>query len=268
MPQVSAINHGILIPSYNSGQALLKTCSEALTCKLPTLVVLDGCSDNSEEFLQKYLTENAVSSAALEILSLPTNEGKGAAVLAGLRHWFQTKKFPPTHAVVLDADGQHDCCDILKMCALSEKNPDAVILGTPIFGPDAPAERVKGRRVGNWWSNLNSAGCGIADSLFGFRIYPTKATLDILSSIRTARRFDFDTEIAIRLVWAGVYPINFPTQVTYPKKSEGGVTHFHYLRDNLLLVGTHTRLFFGMLFRLPRLLRLRKKFQVRRNSDV
>lgn len=188
-------------------------------------------------------------------------------MLAGLQHWQQSPAPPPTHALVIDADGQHACEDIPKMCTLSKKNPDAMILGTPVFGPDAPAERVNGRRVGNWWSNLNSLGCGIEDSLFGFRIYPFDPTLEILSSIRTARRFDFDTELAIRLVWAGVYPINFPTRVTYPPKSDGGVSHFHYLRDNLLLIATHTRLFFGMLLRLPRLLSLRRKFQARRNSQ-
>ncbi len=129
-----------------------------------------------------------------------------------------------------------------------------MILGEPIFGPDAPAERVKGRRVGNWWANLATLWGGIHDSLFGFRVYPIGESVRILESIRSARRFDFDTELAVRLYWSGVRPINIPVPVRYPPREDGGTTHFHYLRDNLLLIATHTRLFLGMLARLPRLI--------------
>jgi hypothetical protein len=118
---------------------------------------------------------------------------------------------------------------------------------------------VKGRRVGNWWANLATLWGGIHDSLFGFRVYPIAESVAILDSIRTARRFDFDTELAVRLYWRGVRPVNIRVPVCYPPREAGGTTHFRYLRDNLLLAGTHTRLFFGMIARLPRLLALRRK---------
>jgi hypothetical protein len=116
---------------------------------------------------------------------------------------------------------------------------------------------VKGRLIGNWWADLATVWGGIGDSLFGFRVYPIRESLEILDSIRTARRFDFDTELVVRLYWRGVRPVNLRVPVIYPDIAAGGVTHFRYLRDNVLLVTTHARLFFGMLARLPRLLRLR-----------
>lgn len=75
-----------------------------------------------------------------------------------------------------------------------------------------------------------------------------------MERIRTARRFDFDTEVAVRLYWQGFRTMNIPVAVRYLTREEGGVSCFRYLPDNLLLVGTHTRLLFGMIPRLPWLL--------------
>ena len=66
-----------------------------------------------------------------------------------------------------------------------------------------------------------------------------------------ARGFDFDPEIAVRLVWNGVPTINIPAPCRYLTKADGGVSHFNYLRDNVLLTWMHTRLFFNFLARLP-----------------
>jgi len=254
LAQFADIRYFVLIPSYNSGDALARTVASVLPCGLPLLVVIDGSTDDS----QAKLEQQCANLPGWSLLTLPTNEGKGGAVLAGLDHG---SKEGYTHAVVMDGDGQHDATALTTMVELSRSHPQAMILGRPIFGPEAPRERVRGRRFGNWWANLNTVWIGIDDSLFGLRIYPVEPSRNILSSIRTARRFDFDTELAIRLVWAGIEPVNFPTKVFYPPKEEGGVSHFRYLPDNLLLIATHTRLFFGMLLRLPRLLSLRRRWK-------
>jgi hypothetical protein len=134
-----------------------------------------------------------------------------------------------------------------------------MILGVPEFGDDAPPLRVLGRRVGNWWTHLETLWGGIEDSLYGFRVYPVKASLEILSKISGGRRFDFDTQLAVRLYWAGYQPLNLATPVTYRSKETGGVSHFRYLRDNVLLTLVHTLLVLQALLRLPRLLRLRRR---------
>lgn len=243
--------HCVLLPSYNSGPMLARVAAQVAERWRPVWIVIDASTDGSERSIEALCRENP----AVRCLVLAKNSGKGGAVLAGLR---AARADGFTHALVMDADGQHDVESVAPFLERSMREPDAMILGEPIFGADAPTERVKGRRVGNWWTNLATLWGGIHDSLFGFRVYPVRETVEILESIRTARRFDFDTEIAVRLCWRGVRPINVPTRVTYPPREAGGVTHFRYLRDNLLLVATHIRLFFGMLVRLPWLLARRR----------
>lgn len=249
MPDTSR-THLVLLPSYNSGRMLRKTVCEAMAQWLPVWIVIDASTDGSDHDAQTL----AVEHSDVRCIVLTKNAGKGGAVLAALK---EAQAMGFSHALVMDADGQHPADRIREFMARSQEQPGAMILGEPIFGPDAPAERVKGRRIGNWWANLATLWGGIHDSLFGFRVYPIRESVEILDSIRTARRFDFDTELAVRLYWHGVRPVNIRVPVTYPPQADGGTTQFRYLRDNLLLVGTHTRLFLGMLLRLPRLIRMR-----------
>jgi len=125
------------------------------------------------------------------------------------------------------------------------------VLGVPKFDASAPALRVKGRRVSNWWANLETLWVGIRDSLFGFRVYPVQPLLDIMRAQRWMRRFDFDPEAAVRMAWRGVPPLNLEAPVRYLRPEEGGVSHFRYARDNALLTWMHFRLMLGFLARLP-----------------
>jgi hypothetical protein len=145
--------------------------------------------------------------------------------------------------------------------AASRRRPQALILGRPVFDYTAPLERIIGRRICNWWVNIETLYAGIGDSLFGMRIYPAKALLDVMESHRSMRRFDFDAESAIRLVWQGLQPVNLDTPVRYFTAQEGGVSHFRYVRDNILLASMLLRLAGGFLFRLPLL--MARRFGVR-----
>jgi glycosyltransferase involved in cell wall biosynthesis len=244
----------VLLPSYNSGAQLVRTARAALAEWAPVWIVLDGSTDESVAAAHALAAE----SPQVRVITLPQNAGKGGAVLAGLR---AAREAGFTHVVVMDADGQHPASAIRPFMRLSEAKPSAMILGVPVFGPDAPPERVKGRRVGNWFTHLETLWGGVEDSLFGFRLYPVAPALEILLRIRTARRFDFDTELVVRLFWAGVEPVNVPVPVTYPPRDRGGITHFHYVRDNLLLAGTHTRLCLLLLTRLGRVWTLRTRWK-------
>ena len=157
----------------------------------------------------------------------------------------------------MDADGQHPAGSIRAMMAASRAAPGAMVLGVPVFGPEAPRLRVQGRRISNWWARLETLGHGIGDSLFGFRVYPIAPLLDIMRRNRWMRRFDFDPEAAVRLSWRGIAAVNLPAPVRYLPAAEGGVSHFHYVRDNIRLTWMHARLVIGMLGRWPMLLRRR-----------
>ncbi len=245
-------HHGIIIPSFNSGPMLATTVRAVLDVWSPVVVVIDGSTDGSQNALRNL----ADTTPGLDLVTLPTNGGKGSAVLAGL-DFAQSHGW--THAAVFDADGQHEAADLPRFMAAARAHPHAVILGRPVFSADAPAVRVLGRRAGNWFANLETWWGGIGDSLFGLRVYPVAPTLEILHSIRGGRRFDFDTQLAVRLYWRGFPPLNLPTRVHYPPADRGGVSHFRYLRDNLLLVRAHAGLLLESLLLAPRLARYRRR---------
>jgi len=159
-----------------------------------------------------------------------------------------------THTLTMDSDGQHPAERIGDFMRASMAQPDAMVLGVPIFDASAPALRVKGRQISNWWANLETLWAGIRDSLYGFRVYPIDPLIAVMRRQPWMRRFDFDVEAVVRLCWRGVPPVNLPAPVRYFRPEEGGVSHFRYGRDNALLTWMHFRLFWGFVVRLPLLL--------------
>lgn len=247
--------HLVLLPTYNTGPRLTAVVAEALQHWRPVLVVVDGSTDGSEIAI----LEMAKLESALTVMVLPKNCGKGGAVLAGAAA-ASARGF--SHALVMDADGQHPAASIAEFMSVSSHHPSALVLGRPIFPANIPAERLHGRKISVGFVQLELLGKGIADPLFGFRVYPLAPLLDVLGPRRGGRRYDFDTEAAVRLGWAGVPPVNVAAPVKYFSREEGGVSHFHYLRDNATLVWMHTRLIIELLFRRwPRLLRHRRAWQ-------
>jgi glycosyltransferase involved in cell wall biosynthesis len=239
--------HLVLIPSYNPGAKVLETVRAARAQWTPVWVVVDGSTDGSAE----WLTKMAASDPGLQVLLLPENRGKGTAVLEGITRAAQAGF---THALTMDSDGQHPETLIPAFMAASQAAPDAMVLGKPVFGAEAPWVRVMGRKLSNGWANLETLSFGIGDSLYGFRVYPIAPLMKVMHGTRFMRRFDFDPEAVVRLCWAGVRPINLDAPVRYFSPQEGGVSHFNYLRDNLLLSGMHGRLLVGFVLRLPLLL--------------
>ncbi|HEY5705497.1 MAG TPA: glycosyltransferase family 2 protein [Terrimicrobiaceae bacterium] len=244
----------VVLPSYNSGPLLAQTARAVLEHWKPVWIVLDGSADSSVAEARDLLRWHP----GVRLFKLEHNHGKGGATLIAMRAALEAGY---THALVVDADGQHPADRIGSFMEISTNHPEAMVLGVPVFGPDAPPERVKGRRIGNWFANLETLWGGVHDSLFGFRLYPIQPAVRIMESIKTARRFDFDTELVVRLFWAGVRPINQPVPVHYPPRAAGGVSHFKYLRDNLLLAGTHARLCLLVLLRLWPVWKLRKRWR-------
>ena len=254
MPDASR-THLVLIPSYNTGERLFSTVEAARAQWSPVWVVVDGSTDGTGERLQQM----AEGDPGLRVWLLPQNQGKGAAVLHGLR---EARNAGFTHALTMDSDGQHPPERIPQFMAKSNELPHDMILGMPVFDASAPRIRVKGRKISNWWANVETLWAGIGDSLFGFRVYPIAPLREIMHKQAWMRRFDFDPEAVVRLCWHGVKPINLAAPVQYFDADEDGVSHFNYLRDNILLTWMHIRLCFGFLLRLPKLVsrRMQGKF--------
>ena len=240
-------SHLVLIPSYNSGAKVYETVTQARAHWNPVWVVVDGSTDGTTAVLQ----DMAARDDGLRVFVLPKNQGKGAAVLHALDQAVQ-QGF--THALCMDSDGQHPAHLIEAFMHCSQALPASMVLGVPVFDASAPALRVQGRKISNWWANLETLWAGIGDSLYGFRVYPVEPLRRVMQGQRWMRRFDFDPEAAVRLCWRGVLPVNLPAPVKYLQAHEGGVSHFDYRRDNLLLTWMHIRLMVGFVMRLPMLL--------------
>ena len=236
--------HLVLIPSYNPGEKVLATVRAARAQWDPVWVIVDGSTDGSAE----QLLTLAHGDPGLRVLVRERNGGKGAALLDGL---VAAERAGFTHALTMDADGQHPAERIRAFMSASAAAPQAMILGDPVFDASAPRIRLCGRRIANWCTNLETLWAGVRDTLFGFRVYPIAPLIEVMQRSRWMRRFDFDPEAVVRLSWRGVPLVNLPAPVRYFSAAEGGVSHFNYWRDNVLLTSMYLRLSVGFLVRLP-----------------
>jgi len=240
----------ILIPVYNHEQAIGHTLHNALQYSYPVLLVDDGsdaaCRDVLLTLADKY-------SERVRLLRLDTNGGKGAAVKAGFRMLFAEGY---SHALQVDADGQHDLSDLDTFIRTGENNPDAMIAGFPVYDKSVPKVRYYSRYLTHVWVWINTLSLEVKDSMCGFRLYPLAGVVQLLEQERCGNRMDFDTEIIVRWSWHGGQIKNVVTKVHYPVN---GVSHFNVLHDNILISWMHARLFFGMLIRLPTILWRRYK---------
>ena len=245
-----ALQPWIVVPVYEHEHAIGHTVDQLLPHGVPILLVDDGSGASCAAVLRELADRHA---GRVSLLRLDRNGGKGAAVMAGMR---QAATLGASHVLQIDADGQHDTTDVPRFLAESAAHPDAVINGRPIYDESVPKGRLVGRYATHVWVWINTLSLDIADSMCGFRVYPLVATLALLEREPVGTRMDFDIEIIVRLHWAGVPIRTVPTRVTYPMD---GVSHFRLWRDNARISAMHTRLFFGMLHRLPRLLARRMR---------
>jgi glycosyltransferase involved in cell wall biosynthesis len=234
----------VVVPVYDHEHAIGETVAELERFALRCYLVDDG----SKPSCAAVLDDLARRWPWVRVLRHAQNQGKGAAVRTGC---VAAAADGHTHAVQVDADGQHDLNDLPKLLALAAESPDAVVTGIPIYDESVPKSRLYGRYLTHVWVWINTLSLEIKDSMCGFRVYPLRAALDLWQSAYIGRRMDFDTEMLVRLYWRGVPLRQLPTRVTYPRD---GVSHFDLLWDNVRLTAMQTRLGIGMVLRLPLLL--------------
>ncbi|HDS1734212.1 glycosyltransferase family 2 protein [Pseudomonas sp. BP8] len=232
-----------VIPVYNHERALPAVVAELLRAGLPCVLVDDASHPPCAQVLRRLAEQQAVF-----LVTLDTNQGKGGAVMAGLR---EAARLGFSHALQVDADGQHDLADVTTFLAQSQAYPQALICGYPQYDDSVPKGRLYARYLTHVWVWINSLSLAIRDSMCGFRVYPLPPTLALIDSVRLGRRMDFDTEILVRLAWREQPMRWLPTRVHYPKD---GLSHFRLVHDNALISRMHATLFFGMLLRAPMIL--------------
>ncbi|KKD61133.1 acyltransferase [Grimontia sp. AD028] len=237
-----------LIPCYNHGAAIGTVVDALKAFDLPIVIVDDGSDEPTKTVLDRLSQQDDVTLHRLE-----ENQGKGGAVMAGLKQ-AQTLGF--THALQIDADGQHDLTAVPALIEESQTYPDSLISGKPIYDESVPKSRLYGRYITHFWVTLETLSTTIKDSMCGFRAYPLAQTLKVIEASSLGKRMDFDIEIMVRLYWDGCDIRYIDTKVIYP---EDGLSHFDAFKDNVRISKMHSLLFFSMLPKIPRLLAMKRK---------
>lgn len=244
----------IVIPNYNHTQHIEQVLLAIETLNLPVIMVNDG----SDQCTHQVLNQLPDRFNFLQVINLPANSGKGGAVMAGL---LLANEQGFSHAIQIDADGQHNLDDVPHFINLSSHYPEALICGIPDYDESVPLGRLIPRYITHFWVWIETLSFNIKDSMCGYRLYPLESTIQLIRSASIGKRMDFDTEILVKLYWQSVEIINLPTKVTYP---EDGSSHFRMFQDNWLITKMHTKLFFGMLPRAPKL--IARHFKSRRKQ--
>ena len=231
-----------VIPTFDNPMTIARVVGDVGRHVCEVLVVDDGSGEEGRRAVEELARRGAA-----RVVRRDTNGGKGAAVKTGLR---AARDLGFSHALQIDADGQHDPADIPEFLARSAAQPEAAVFGHPVFDASTPRGRRAAHGFTNFWTRIETAGAAIVDPQCGFRVYPVARALEVEPR---ADRMDFDIEIAVRLAWAGTAIVNVPTRVRYLPRAEGGVSHFRPVRDNLAITSMHIRLVFASLgYRLRR----------------
>lgn len=232
----------LVIPYFRHERAIGALVARLRGHGLPLWLVDDGSGGESARVVAALA---AAEPDWIHLVVLPENRGKGEAVRAGC---IAAHAAGCTHALQIDADGQHNSDDVPRLIALARQNPEAVVTGIPIYDESVPRIRYYGRYLTHVLVWLHTLSFEIVDSMCGFRVYPLAAAIELWARGGVGSRMDFDTDIIVRLHWAGRRVLCVPTRVTYPSD---GVSHFDMLRDNARMARLHLRLFAGMLTRAP-----------------
>lgn len=233
----------LVVPVYNHGATVGAVVSALAVHQLPIYLVDDGSDSQTAIELDRI----AAAQPLVHLIRRPVNGGKGAAVMSGFR---AAASDGCTHALQVDADGQHALTDVSRFLAAALEQQQRIICGVPQYDETVPRGRLYGRYATHVWVWIETLSLDIKDSMCGFRVYPLEPVMDLIDGVALGKRMDFDIEILVRLHWRGIRPVSLATRVTYPAD---GISHFRAWRDNLAISWLHTRLAVGMLLRLPTL---------------
>lgn len=239
----------LLIPVYNQPARIGHLVEKLRALRIPCLIVDDG----SDEETRKVLDQLNAANEWVHLERRARNGGRGQAMKTAYRF---AHRLGFTHALQLDADGQHSPCDVPALLEEACRRPEAMILADPVFDSSAPRARLYGRWVSRVWVWVETLSLDIHDPLCGLRCLPLEPALRVIDRDGCGDKMDFDTELVVRLFWDGVSVVNVKAGVRY---FEDGISHFDPILDNLRISWLHARLFFGMLPRVPRLLARRAR---------
>ena len=207
----------VIIPTYNNVQTIGQVVQNVMSYCDQLIIVDDGCTDGTLDVLH-FLSQS------IHVVSYQPNRGKGHALVAGFK---KAKELGYTHAITIDADGQHFADDIPRLIEEMERCPQAIIVGCRnLTEKNMPRQNTFANRFSNFWFRLQT-GINLSDTQSGYRLY-TLSSLRGLSLITS--RYEAELELLVFAAWAGVQICSVPVKVYYPPTDER-VSHFRPVYD-------------------------------------
>ncbi len=210
-----------IVPTYNNGGTIIDVVRRVLAEIEHLIVVVDGSTDATTDLLR---AEQSKQPERLTVVMSDTNRGKGVALHLGMD---TARRMGFTHAITIDADGQHYPEDIPLLVEAHMAQPDAIILGSRLLKQDnMPAQNTFANRFSNFWFAVQT-GLRLPDTQSGFRLYP----LDNLHGERwMTARYEAELTLLVFSAWAGVPIVPVNVRVYYPPQNER-VSHFRPAYD-------------------------------------
>ena len=216
----------IVVPVYNHGQTVQRIVRESRRA-FPVIVVDDGSTDPGAAMLAR--------ESGITLVTLASHRGKAAALQAGFA---KADASGFTHAITIDADGQHPTEALADFAAACRQHPEALVIGVrDLKAAGAPFTRRLSNAMSTFWFKFET-GAGLSDTQCGYRVYP----LAVVRSLRVkSDRYAYELEIMVKAAWVGIPLRAQPVQADYAAPTSR-LSHFHPVRDFLRIVRVHARL--------------------------
>jgi glycosyltransferase involved in cell wall biosynthesis len=214
--KVDVLKACVIIPTYNNAATLAAVIEDVAQYSDHIIVVNDGSTDNTVDIVKQY--------PVVQFINYTPNAGKGRALRKAFRYAID-KGYK--YGISIDSDGQHFAKDLPAFINKLEEEPNAVIIGARNMGQaSVPGGSSFGNKFSNFWFKVET-GITSPDTQSGFRLYP----LEPMKKMRfITRKYEFEIEVLVRLVWKGVKVISVPVTVYYAPKEER-ISHFRPYKD-------------------------------------
>lgn len=212
----NALKICIIIPTYNNAKTLQAVLASAEEYWGNLIVINDGSTDDTTNILAQF--------PKIAVINHPINKGKGHALKSGFRYAANNNY---SHAITLDADGQHFTSDIPALAKEIHQHPDAMIIGCRTLENSGQSKGSNfANRFANFWYFVET-GTRVTDTQSGFRAYP----LHKLKGMHFfTGHYDFELEVLVKAAWKGIAIKEIPIQVYYAPPKER-VSHFKPVKD-------------------------------------
>ena len=222
---------------YNNAATIRNVVEKVLYENCALTVVVD---DGSRDCCMKEL----LSGLPVILLSHEKNMGKGKALQTALEFLASLPEGKKVdYMITLDADDQHDPSDIASFLPVLAEGKDFLVCGSRSFRENVPFRSKLGRFLSNFFIRLET-GIKICDTQSGFRAYPVMSASEITCR---STKYDWETEILVKLLRAGAVFREVPIQVHYLPSGER-ISHFHVWKDNFRIVCLHWHLLLELFF--------------------